>query len=316
MRVGTVLGWRRQRGRRTRAMTSVLAAAVVTAGALSAVSAPTASADPAGCPELYVLAIPGTWEKSADAQIRGMLAYPTTGLGGETQTQLVGYNATAFPWENGGAVYGESKAQAVANAEGLAITMTKRCPGTKVALIGYSQGADAAGDLAADIGTGRGAIAPAKFAGAVLISDPRRSKQDALIGPELSGEGNGGPRQGGFGWVKNRTFTICDPGDQYCNIPRDYYVSRVVGYLAETSNPNPDMFAQYQAEAAAIFSELVTRGGPGAVLNELSNEKARSQIMAFNRFIESGSHTNYGNFQVQPGVTALQWAQNYLAGLA
>lgn len=301
---------------RLRRWVSALAAGILTAGTVSVLAAPTASADPADCPELYVLAIPGTWEKSADAQIRGMLAYPTNNLGAETRTQLVGYNATAFPWETGGSIYGESKAQAVANAEGLAITMTKKCPGTKIALIGYSQGADAAGDVAADIGTGRGVIKPSQFAGAVLISDPRRSKQDALIGPKLTGEGNGGPRQGGFGWVKNRTFTICAPGDQYCNIPRDYYVSRIVGYLAETSDPNPDQFAQYQAEAWAIVSELVTRGGPGALVDELSNEKARSQIVAFNRFIESGSHTNYGNFEVEPGVSALQWAQNYLAGLA
>ncbi|WP_020106434.1 cutinase family protein [Nocardia sp. 348MFTsu5.1] len=301
---------------RLRRWVSALAAGVVAAGTLTALTSPVAGADPQDCPELYVLAIPGTWEKSADAQIRGMLAYPTTGLGSETQTQLVGYNATAFPWEDGGSIYGESKAQAVANTEGLAIAMTKRCPGTKIALIGYSQGADAAGDVAADIGTGHGAIAPAKFAGAVLISDPRRSKSDALIGPSLSGEGNGGPRQGGFGWVKNRTFTICEPDDQYCNVPRDYYVSRIAGYLAETSDPNPDQVAQYQLEAVAIVGELITQGGPGALVDELSNEKARAQIVAFNRFLQSGSHGSYADFEVQPGVTALQWAQNYLAGLA
>lgn len=301
---------------RLRRWVSAFAAGVLTAGTLTALATPVVGADPADCPELYVLAIPGTWEKSADAQIRGMLAYPTTGLGPETKTQLVGYNATAFPWEDGGSIYGESKAQAVANAEGLAVVMTQRCPGTKVALIGYSQGADAAGDVAADIGTGRGVISPSRFAGAVLLSDPRRSKQDALIGPKLSGEGNGGPRQGGFGWVKNRTFTICEPNDQYCNVPRDYYISRIVGYLAETSDPNPDQLAQYQLEAAAIVGELITRGGPGALVDELSNEKARAQIVAFDKFLQSGSHTRYADFEVQPGVSALQWARDFLAGLA
>ncbi|MBA4021436.1 MAG: cutinase family protein [Gordonia sp.] len=301
---------------RVRRWVSALAAGILTAGTVSVLSAPTAVADPADCPELYVLAIPGTWENSADGQVPGMLSYPTSGLGSETRVQLVGYNATAFPWETGGSIYGKSKAQAVANAEGLAITMTKRCPATKIAVIGYSQGADAAGDFAAEVGTRRGVIKPSQFAGAVLISDPRRTKRDALIGPKLSGEGNGGPRQGGFGWVSDRTFTICEPGDQYCNIPRDYYVSRIAGYLAETSDPNPDQLGQYQAEAWAIVSELVTRGGPGALVDELSNEKARAQIVAFNRFLQSGSHGDYANFQVEPGVTALQWAQNYLAGLA
>lgn len=295
---------------------SALAAGILAAGTVSVLAAPSASADPQDCPELYVLAIPGTWEKSDSGQVPGMLSYPTSGLGSQTQVQLVGYNATAFPWEDGGSIYGESKAQAVANAEGLAVTMTKKCPGTKVALIGYSQGADAVGDLAADIGTGRGIIEPAKLAGAVLISDPRRSKSDTLIGPKLDGEGGGGPRQGGFGWVQNRTFTICEPGDQYCNTPRDYYISRIAGYLAETSDPNPDQLAQYQAEAWAIVSELVTKGGPGAVVNELTNDKARAQIAAFDSFLQSGAHGDYANFEVEPGVTALQWAQNYLAGLA
>lgn len=301
---------------RVRRWVSALAAGILTAGTVSVLAAPSASADPQDCPELYVLAIPGTWEKSGSDQVPGMLSHPTSGLGSETKVQLVGYNATAFPWEDGGSIYGESKGQAVANAEGLAITMTKKCADTKVAFIGYSQGADAVGDLAADIGTGRGVIKPARFAGAVLLSDPRRSKSDALVGPKLDGEGGGGPRQGGFGWVKDRTFTICEPGDQYCNIPRDYYVSRIAGYLAETSDPNPDQLGQYQAEAWAIVSELVTKGGPGALVNELSNDKARSQILSFNRFLQSGAHGDYANFQVEPGVTALQWAQNYLAGLA
>ena len=78
-------------------------------------------------------------------------------------------------------------AQAVANTTGLALQMLRRCPGTRIALLGYSQGADAAGDLASEIGTGRAAIRPGQVAGVVLIADPRRSKRDNLIGPALSG---------------------------------------------------------------------------------------------------------------------------------
>ena len=92
-------------------------------------------------------------------------------------------------------------------------------------------------------------------------------------------------------------------------------MTRVIGYLAETSDPTPSQVGQYQAEAGAIVNELLTRGGPGNVVNELSNARARQQIIEFNRFLQSGSHGDYGSFQVKPGVTAVAWAHQFLAGL-
>ncbi|MGC5258010.1 cutinase family protein [Gordonia sp. DT218] len=286
-------------------------AAVITAvGITVGVGSPSVAA-PAGCPAIYVLAVPGTW---ANGQSPGILGAVTSGLGPETRVQFVGYDATAFPWEK--AIYGKSKAQAVANTTGLAAAMLRRCPGTRIALTGYSQGADAAGDVASEIGTGRAAIRPGQVAGVVLISDPRRSRRDNLIGPPLTGEGSGGPRLDGMGWVKPRAFTICEPLDLYCNVPRDYFITRIVGYLAETSDPTPSQIGQYQAEAGAIVAELLTLGGPGKIVEELSNARAREQITIFNAFLKSGAHGNYAAFQVRPGVTAVQWAHDFLARLA
>ncbi|WAC58085.1 cutinase family protein [Gordonia sp. SL306] len=285
--------------------------AVMTAAGISVGVGSPAVAAPPGCPAIYVLAVPGTW---ANGQSPGMLREVTSGLGPETRVQFVGYDATAFPWEK--AIYGKSKAQAVANTTGLAAAMLRRCPGTRIALTGYSQGADAAGDVASEIGTGRAAIRPGQVAGVVLISDPRRSRQDNLIGPPLTGEGSGGPRLDGMGWVKPRAFTICEPLDLYCNVPRDYFITRIVGYLAETSDPTPSQIGQYQAEAGAIVAELLTLGGPGKIVGELSNARAREQITIFNAFLKSGTHGNYAAFQVRPGVTAVQWAHDFLARLA
>ncbi|MGW0037893.1 cutinase family protein [Gordonia sp. NPDC003376] len=264
----------------------------------------------ADCPKLYVLAVPGTWSHDGP----GLLGPVTSGLGPETKVTYVGYDATAFPWES--AIYGKSKAQAVDNIKGLAVTMLRRCPGTKIALTGYSQGADAAGDVASEIGTGRERIRPGQVAGVVLLADPRRSSKDPLVGPPLTGQGSGGPRVNGMGWLTATTRTICIPTDLYCNTPRDYYLTRIVGYLAETSDPTPSQVGQYQAEAGAILAEMLTGGGPGRIVGELSNARARQQIIAFNRFIQSGSHGDYTRFEVTPGVTAVQWAHTYLAGLA
>lgn len=294
--------------RRIIATVCALLCAILAGGVLAV---PTATAAPRGCPEIYVLAVPGTWSNGASP---GVLAEVTAGLGPETRVQYVGYDATAFPWEK--AIYGKSKAQAVANTTGLALQMLRRCPGTRIALVGYSQGADAAGDLASEIGTGRAAIRPSQVAGVVLIADPRRSKRDNLIGPALRGEGSGGPRLDGMGWVLPRAFTLCEPTDVYCNVPRDYYVTRIVGYLAETSDPTPSQIVQYQAEAGAIFSELLTLGGPGEIAQELGDARAREQIRSFNQFLQSGSHGTYRDFEVRPGVTAVQWANRFLAGLA
>ncbi|GAB90904.1 hypothetical protein GORHZ_119_00310 [Gordonia rhizosphera NBRC 16068] len=297
---------------RLRATVTAIVTLVITVAVMAGFAAPAQAAPgPRGCPKLYVLAIPGTW---ANNQNPGLLGAVTAGLGPETRVDYVGYDATAFPWEK--AVYGKSKAQAVANTTGLAVTMLRRCPRTRIALTGYSQGADAAGDVASEIGTGRAGIRPGQVAGVVLLSDPRRSHDNNLVGPPLEGQGSGGPRRGGMGWLLPRAFTICEPRDLYCNVPRDFYVTRIAGYLAETSDPTPSQLGQYQAEAGAIVDELLRQGGLGKVTYELSNARARQQILAFDRFLNSGSHGNYQAFEVKPGVTAVAWARNFLAGLA
>jgi hypothetical protein len=276
---------------------------------LAATPASAAPAPGAGCAKVFVLAIPGTWDNGPrnGAGVPGMLARATAGLGAGTQVLPVKYSQSFFPWDNGGKVYPNSKAQAVDVAQRLGEQALSRCPGSKVALIGYSQGADAAGDLAARIGTGGARIRPQQVAGVVLVSDPRRSRTDHLIGSPLGGEGVGGPRPGGFGWVSNRINTICDPNDMYCNTPPNYYVTKIAGALAE-GGQNPGL-------AAGVLNQMVVQGGIGNVTNELSDAKARQQIMEYNAFIEGGAHTDYGAYQVRPGVSALAWAHDYLAGL-
>ncbi|MFT3901458.1 MAG: cutinase family protein [Gordonia sp. (in: high G+C Gram-positive bacteria)] len=287
--------------RRTAVAAAALAGAALT-GVSGAVASPRAVAAP--CPHLYVLGLAGTW-----AQGPGLLGAVTDGL--SAKVDYVGYARSAFPFVEK-RNYGASKAQGVNNARGLALQMVRRCPGTKVALTGYSQGADAAGDLASEVGTGLSPLRPENIAGVVLLADPRRSARDQLVGPRLNGQGSGGPRFNGFGRVSHKVYTICEPGDMYCNVPRDYYITRIVGFLAEVSNPNPQQILAYGGEAAAILGELLTVGGPGAIVGELSNAKARQQITSFWQFLRSGAHGRYTTFQVKPGVTATQWAHNYL----
>jgi hypothetical protein len=289
-------------------------AATVVAGVTTGTGS--AAAQP-GCPSLYVVAIPGTWETSANPDKRpvpGMLAAVTNGLPRGVRTDYVAYAATAFPWE--GDVYSRSKGEAVSRARGMVAAMAGACPGARIALLGFSQGADAAGDLAAEIGTGIGVVPPNRIAAVGLLSDPRRSPTDALVGPPVGGAGAGGPRIGGFGLVSQQTRTFCAPGDLYCSTASDDFFFRFAGFLAQLSDPSPANVWRYAQEAGVIVGDLLAAGGIGLLqqqFNDQSNEQREQQLRNFYR---SGVHSDYRNFAVERnGTTATQWLHNWLRDL-
>ncbi|MGW5141367.1 cutinase family protein [Nocardia beijingensis] len=270
------------------------------------------------CPSMYVVAIPGTWETTdrpdGERPGPGMLAGVTNGLPSSVRVDYVSYAATAFPWES--EVYGASKREAVDNARGMIGAMARSCGATKIALLGYSQGADAAGDLAAEIGTGLGVVPPQRIAAVGLISDPRRSPTDALVGPPVGGAGAGGPRIGGFGWVTPQTRTICAVGDLYCATASDDFVTRFAGFLAQTSHPDPAYLWRYQLEMGAIMGDLMSNGGITLLQSQLSESANQERARLLDEFYRSQAHTAYGSYRVGDGATALSWMRDWLASLA
>nr|WP_300397351.1 cutinase family protein [uncultured Rhodococcus sp.] len=268
---------------------------------ISVSASPTAVADPGDCPSLYVVAVPGTWETSSGAAPKpGMLTQVTDRLASsDIRTDYVSYPATAFPWEGG--IYGESRAVATANAGSMIKAMADRCGATRFGIIGYSQGADAAGDLAASIGSGLGVVPADRVAAVGLISDPKRSDSDALVGPDVVGTGVGGPRVGGFGAVSPVVRTFCAVGDLYCSTPKDDYVARLAGFLAVSSNPDPDVVAETQQDVGVLLGDIASAGGLPVLQGQLSdqaNEQRRREIEAFYR---SGVHQEYGSYAVFAG---------------
>ena len=282
---------------------------------ISVSASPTAVADPGDCPSLYVVAVPGTWETSSGAAPKpGMLTQVTDRLASsDIRTDYVSYPATAFPWEGG--IYGESRAVATANAGSMIKAMADRCDATRFGIIGYSQGADAAGDLAASIGSGLGVVPADRVAAVGLISDPKRSDSDALVGPDVVGTGVGGPRVGGFGAVSPVVRTFCAVGDLYCSTPKDDYVARLAGFLAVSSNPDPDVVAETQQDVGVLLGDIASAGGLPVLQGQLSdqaNEQRRREIEAFYR---SGVHQEYGSYAVDAnGTSATAWLANYLVG--
>ncbi|WP_137722851.1 cutinase family protein [Prescottella subtropica] len=300
-----------------KSLTVLGACAATIFGSIVSVGAGTAQAAPE-CPNLQVVAIPGTWETTTDPGEHrgpGMLAAVTNPLPSSVGVTYVPYAATAFPWET--EVYGASKRQAVDNARGVIADVAQRCGNTRFAIVGYSQGADAAGDLAAEIGTGTGVVSPTRLAAVGLLSDPRRSETDILVGPSVVGNGAGGPRVGGFGWATPQTRTFCVVGDLYCSTPKDDFVTRLAGFLAQNSSPQAQQSGRYIQEAVSIVQDLMAAGGMPTLQAESSDTAQEDRAEKLDRFYRSQAHQDYANYVVdRNGATATSWLTNWLRSMA
>jgi len=184
-----------------------------------------AHAAPTHCASTFNLFIPGTWETDENAdpsQPVGMLKPVADALenthGSAVEVYTLPYMARAF---DNGHTYADSKADAVSKAKQVLADVANSCPRTKFTMIGYSQGADAAGDIASDIGNGRGPIDASRVLAVGLLADPGAgTKGSATVGPRTSGQGIADPRPQGMGALSGRVASICDPGDLYCSIEK------------------------------------------------------------------------------------------------
>ncbi|USI93068.1 cutinase family protein [Rhodococcus pyridinivorans] len=213
---------RRWRSRRTVAL---VATATVASGGVLLTAPAIARAAPTHCASTFNLFIPGTWETDENAdpsQPVGMLKPVADALenthGSAVEVYTLPYMARAF---DNGHTYADSKADAVSKAKQVLADVANSCPRTKFTMIGYSQGADAAGDIASDIGNGRGPIDASRVLAVGLLADPGAgTKGSATVGPRTSGQGIADPRPQGMGALSGRVASICDPGDLYCSIEK------------------------------------------------------------------------------------------------
>jgi hypothetical protein len=137
--------------------------------------------------------------------------------------------------------YNDSRAEGAQNAVKAMTDMNNRCPLTSYVLVGFSQGAVIAGDIASDIGNGRGPVDADLVLGVTSIADGRRQTGVGMdIGPNPPGQGAEitlhevpmlqamgltmtGPRPGGFGSLNDRTNEICATGDLICSAPEEAF---------------------------------------------------------------------------------------------
>lgn len=215
------------------ALATLLSTVAILAGAPPVAAATT-------CPGIDAVAIPGTTETDPKADATkpvGILGSVLEPLKRHSHRALstfyTPYPAAIFGGTDQGG-YQASKQAGIDNASTHMKAVAQRCPNTKFLLTGYSQGADAAGDLAAAIGHNKGAVPADRVLGVGLIADPSQSPVDQpTIGLLHPGMGFAGVRTGGFGALadRNAVLSICAPLDYYCNLPQNDLVMRFIGHL-------------------------------------------------------------------------------------
>ena len=209
----------------------------------------------ASCPDVQMISVPGTWESSPNDDPFNPAQFPNALLlnvtrplaeqfgAGRLQVYTVPYTAQFHnPFSNDNQMsYNDSRAEGTRAATKAIADMNSKCPLTSYVIVGFSQGAVIAGDIAGDIGNGRGPVEADLVLGVGLIADGRRQQGVGVeVGPNAPGQGAEvtldelpilsslgltmtGPRPGGFGALDNRTFEICAVGDLICSAPQDAF---------------------------------------------------------------------------------------------
>ncbi|MDT2007198.1 cutinase family protein [Rhodococcus opacus] len=259
---------------RTRRTVALIATATVVVGV--ALTAPAiAHAAPTTCAATVNLLIPGTWETNENADpnrpVR-MLAPVVEAIkaqnGARAQIYTLPYMASAF---DNGHTYADSKADAVSKATAVLRNYADKCRGAKITVTGYSQGADAAGDLASAIGNARGPVDADQVLGVALLADPGAgTKGAATVGPTTSGEGIAGPRSQGMGTLSGRVASICDPKDLYCSIRKG--ANPFLGSLGSILSKTPGNTGAGTGGGNAAVATALTSDFSGADLPGLGSD--------------------------------------------
>ncbi|PBC35160.1 cutinase [Rhodococcus sp. ACS1] len=261
------MAWSARRGLAAVTTTTMLCGTALLTGPVIA------HANPANCASTFNLFIPGTWETNENADPTrpvGMLAPVAAAIEAQNaaraQIYTLPYMARAF---DNGHTYADSKTDAVNKATAVLRNYADKCRGAKITITGYSQGADAAGDLASAIGNNQGPVDADQVLGVALIADPGAgTKGAATVGPKTSGEGIAGPRSQGMGTLSGRVASICDPKDLYCSIRKgaNPFLGSLGSILSKTpSNDNTNTNTNTSAGPGA-------GGGDAAVATALTSD--------------------------------------------
>lgn len=209
----------------------------------------------ADCPDVQMISIPGTWESSPVLDPFNPTQFPialllnvSNPIRAEFGTDRVEVYTVPYTAQFHNPLsadkqmsYNDSRAEGTRAAVKAMTDMNNRCPLTSYVIVGFSQGAVIGGDIASDIGNGRGPVDQDLVLGVTVIADGRRQEGVGQeVGPNPDGQGAeitlhevptlsalgltmSGPRPGGFGFLNDRTNEICAPGDLICSAPQSAF---------------------------------------------------------------------------------------------
>ncbi|OBG95405.1 cutinase [Mycobacterium sp. E3251] len=216
---------------------------------------PRPASQDASCPDVQLVNVPGTWESAPQDDPANPMQFPNALLhkvtaaisqqfpASRVQEYTTPYTAQFHNPLSGDTQmsYNESRAEGTRATVQAMTDMNAKCPLTSYVLMGFSQGAVIAGDIASDIGNGRGPVDDDLVLGVTLIADGRRQPGVGNdVGPNPPGQGaevtlhevpvlSGlgltmtGARPGGFGALNDKTNEICAPGDLICAAPQEAF---------------------------------------------------------------------------------------------
>jgi len=133
------------------------------------------------------------------------------------------YFTINYPAAGGIPIFASEQA-GVVETERQATAFLAQCSMSKIEMLGYSQGAWVAGDVATDIANNKlPGVTPDKVVASFLVGDPiNQATQQPGFGTQIGARTGAGPlpaRFAGFGANNATTFEFCNPGDNVCDAP-------------------------------------------------------------------------------------------------
>ncbi|WP_036527063.1 cutinase family protein [Nocardia sp. CNY236] len=264
------------------------------------------TSQPASCPDVQVISVPGTWESASDDDPYNPTANPASLMlaisepivqrfpGDRAQVYTVPYvaqfsNPIAIP-PDGQQSYNDSRSEGTQRMVDFMVDRHEYCPLTSYVLAGFSQGAVIAGDVAAQIGADQGPVPADRVLGVMLLADGRRTGEAgpgqaieigapapgvgaevALRGLNVPGITMTGPRPEGFGALADRTYTICAAGDLICDAPREALrpwniISSLSTLVRSVGNPVHSLYAGFVVDDGGVTATQWTVDRVGAMI--------------------------------------------------
>ncbi|WP_084508747.1 cutinase family protein [Nocardia pseudovaccinii] len=292
---------------------TVVALITVSVAGVSAVHADDGVPLGTKCPSLYALGVQGSDEATPDAGIvsdsgaLGQVFGPLAAAAGElVQRAYVPYgraaDGTALP-------YDPAITAAAQHLEQMAAEVITRCPTTKIAVVGYAQGAAAVSTFAQRVGTGGANVSADDIAGIALLANPTRAASTPVLpglpqattptaapgttgekvasitlsNPVLTGIGIAGSAGfSGYGVLTGRVADLCVAGDATCDAPTGSPLATAVANIAARSDlrdPIAAISTVAQALSATVYTtavNVVNEDLSGTSLDQLSYEPSKS----------------------------------------